>query len=233
MVSESGSHHSPHSAGFDPLEHRGIYEDATSERVRTREPWLIEGCGVTFEDDAARQAEGWIYKVYADTAHIVGKEVQLPSKAINVETDKVIPRKGDVIQPILCCKRGEQGLVFDGPKRCAMGRIQGVDEDFGLVFLRLEQDQAKLGKVGDVIQAKKAHVAYYNKGWGHLIHQIVDGAASPSGTGQPIPATPEQLRPGSPIRSSSVASSQRRAAPSDPDVNNAETPTSSKIGTAL
>lgn len=147
--------------------YRGV-NDEDSSIPNTREPWLLEGCAVTFTDDSSKQAQGWIYRVFADTAHLVEKDTRVPETANAMQMENVMPRKGSEIVPVLCSKRGEQGLVFDGPKRTASGKIQGADG--GVVYLRLEEDMLNIGLSGDVVEAKKDFVALFSKEWGRKVH---------------------------------------------------------------
>mmetsp|Transcript_21739 Transcript_21739/g.48679 ORF Transcript_21739/g.48679 Transcript_21739/m.48679 type:complete len:1522 (+) Transcript_21739:74-4639(+) len=117
-----------------------------------QKPWLIIGVGVMYTRDGSSR-KGWISKVYENEAHIVPEDPQESGIAL-----KDYETRHWAVE-----KRGDEAIVFDGPRRGSKGKVQAIDKDS--VYLRVETGTMPKGvPTSRNVQVKLKDVARYGLG---------------------------------------------------------------------
>lgn len=134
----------------------GLFDNPTPGS-EARVFWLIVGAGVTFTEDA-RRCKGFISKVYANEAHITMVE------GLDELPKGVIRRPGPETSAWHCDKRGQQGMVFDGPHIGHKGKIIGFEGNFAWLLSESEQKQGQLYKAtsgSKVVKVDRKDIVQY------------------------------------------------------------------------
>eukprot|EP00930_Biecheleria_cincta_P093180 TRINITY_DN8337_c0_g1_i1.p1 TRINITY_DN8337_c0_g1~~TRINITY_DN8337_c0_g1_i1.p1 ORF type:complete len:1569 (-),score=350.11 TRINITY_DN8337_c0_g1_i1:212-4381(-) len=114
-------------------------------------PWLMKGLGVQYKQGSETKC-GWIVKVYANMAHVLPASERVASP---------LPFEDTEISPWPCTFRGDEVIVFDGPKRGVKGRVTGIQAD-NTVFIRSEKRSSTASILsGPMVRTTKKEVAKY------------------------------------------------------------------------
>lgn len=114
-----------------------------AEEVRA--PFMEEGVGVEYQR-GGQDCHGWILKIYSNIAHVCPGE--------GAER-KIVSIDSKLLTPWQTTGRGDEVLVFDGPRRGQFGKVVGVQSQD--VYIALHED-SKGGTQGKITSGKKVKV---------------------------------------------------------------------------